>query len=179
MAAHYTGAKLDYWMLCDTRRFYIDDQNWQQNAHSVKFFGRCADWQYRSMEFLKMMDTPDNTIAKYSNVYEFYWCSYYHREMCRDVETTPISSLFGSSVFVALSIILYMKPKKIYLVGCDMSNDGNYLKTESDSGFDFSHVKKGWEKFKKFTEIYHPDLEIISVNPVGLKDMFIDIYQNL
>ena len=38
-------------------------------------------------------------------------------------------------------------------------------------------VIKLWLKLKKFAKTYYPDTEIISVNPVGLKGIFKDVYQ--
>lgn len=34
-----------------------------------------------------------------------------------------------------------------------------------------------WIMLKKFAETYYPDTKIISVNPVGLKGIFTDLYQ--
>ena len=36
----------------------------------------------------------------------------------------------------------------------------------------------GYVRLKEFAEIYYPDVEIISVNPVGLKGLFADIYMD-
>ena len=35
---------------------------------------------------------------------------------------------------------------------------------------------RGYKKFKEFIDIYYPDVEVISVNPVGLKGLFRDVY---
>jgi hypothetical protein len=35
---------------------------------------------------------------------------------------------------------------------------------------------RGWNEFKKFASIYYPKTEIISINPIGLKGLFKDIY---
>ena len=36
---------------------------------------------------------------------------------------------------------------------------------------------KNWKKLNFFANRYYPDTEIISINPVGLKGIFKDIYQ--
>ena len=36
--------------------------------------------------------------------------------------------------------------------------------------------KEGYKRIKTFTEQFYPDVEIISVNPIGLKGMFHDMY---
>jgi hypothetical protein len=38
-------------------------------------------------------------------------------------------------------------------------------------------IYEGWKDLKKFAQIYYPDTEIISINPVGLKGLFTDVYQ--
>ena len=35
---------------------------------------------------------------------------------------------------------------------------------------------EGYRNVKKFSALHYPDMEIISVNPVGLKGMFHDVY---
>ena len=35
---------------------------------------------------------------------------------------------------------------------------------------------EGHRNVKKFSALHYPDMEIISVNPVGLKGMFHDVY---
>ena len=58
---------------------------------------------------------------------------------------------------------------KIYLVGCD----GGFISGGVDS-FD-EHLLYWWNECNKFIEIYYPNVEIISVNPVSLKGWFKDI----
>ena len=69
----------------------------------------------------------------------------------------------GSCIFGAMQFALFTNPKKIYLVGCDCS-----------SGY---HLINTWQELKRFVEVYYPETEIISVNPVGLKGLFTDLYQ--
>lgn len=40
----------------------------------------------------------------------------------------------------------------------------------------FNQSVKDWCSLKKFLEIFYPDIEIISVNPVGLRGLFKDVY---
>ena len=37
-------------------------------------------------------------------------------------------------------------------------------------------IKYGWKKIKEYRDSKYPDIEIISVNPVGLKGLFTDVY---
>lgn len=83
---------------------------------------------------------------------------------------------FYSIAFPATQFALYTNPRKIYLVGCDCSNAG-YFDGKSQNEFSYAHSPlPGWINFKKYQEMYYPDVEIISVNPVGLKGMFKDVY---
>ena len=35
-----------------------------------------------------------------------------------------------------------------------------------------------WKELKDFAGRFYPETEIVSINPVGLKNIFLDIYQN-
>ena len=75
-----------------------------------------------------------------------------------------------SIIFPAMQFLLYTGVKKIYVVGCDIV--GFY-----DSGNE-NHLKEWWDKFKAWVTEAYPKIEIVVVNPVGLKGMFIDHEQN-
>lgn len=89
----------------------------------------------------------------------------------------------------ALQILLFTNPKRIYLVGCDASkghfvnpdkmSDERKEKENIDSAMAVSAdaTKGKWLELKEFAGYYYPDTEIVSVNPVGLKGLFRDIYQ--
>lgn len=91
----------------------------------------------------------------------------------------------------AMQIILFTNPKKIYLVGCDASQ-GHFIQTnnldakrieehEKDLKLAVSsdRVIQKWLELKCFADTFYPDTEIISINPVGLKGIFKDEYQEL
>jgi len=69
-----------------------------------------------------------------------------------------------SIVFPVLQFLLYTGVNKIYLVGCDIYN--------SIDGED--HLLIWWNKFKKWYPRNYPNVEIISINPRGLKGFFSD-----
>lgn len=78
-------------------------------------------------------------------------------------------------VFSALQFVMYTNPKRIYLVGCDCSNitsDYAYVKINPV----YSRQKISYIEFKNFYEKYYPDTEFVSINPVGLKGIFKDVY---
>lgn len=87
-----------------------------------------------------------------------------------------------SIVFHAMQFMLWTNPAKIYLVGCDCSNKGYYNGEEqpyvpdTDENGVIKQFSDGWKVMKEFASLYYPETEIISINPVGLKGLFKDIY---
>ena len=89
----------------------------------------------------------------------------------------------------AMQILLFTHPSKIYLVGCDASQghfvqpdklDANKIKEQEKDlklAVSSDRVIQKWLELKAFAEAFYPDVEIISVNPVGLKGIFKDEYQ--
>lgn len=103
-----------------------------------------------------------------------------------DIDTEPLGN-FCSVSLQAAQFLLYTNPKKIYLVGidCNLATGGHFVggvydissRGESLSVNDSRSIND-WKNLKNFAETYYPDTEIISINPVGLKGVFKDIYTN-
>lgn len=58
-------------------------------------------------------------------------------------------------------------------MGCDCSNlycDGSVRDNS------FVSLVDAWKEAKEFSQIYYPDVEVCSINPVGLKGIFKDLY---
>lgn len=84
-----------------------------------------------------------------------------------------------SIIFPALHFALYTRPKRVLLVGCDCSLDGHFDGTENGCVSDQTMVPLwigGYRELKRFAAVHYPDTEFISVNPVGLKGLFRDVY---
>lgn len=99
-----------------------------------------------------------------------------------DIESEPIGNFYSVS-FQAMQFILYTNPAKIYLIGMDsnVATEGHFTDTEEKKKHESligNTIKcvKSWQELKVFKEIYYPDTQIISVNPVGLKGIFEDEY---
>ena len=100
-----------------------------------------------------------------------------------DIDREPLGS-FHSVAFQAIQFILFTNPKKIYLVGMDCAHQGSHFAGKehfvSSRGEDINLLQqaqiKEWKLLKKFVSLYYPDTKIISINPVGLKGIFDDIY---
>ena len=82
----------------------------------------------------------------------------------------------GSIIFHGFFLALYTGCKKIHLVGCDCDADIGVDRPhhQQDYGETYETRIRGWEIVKEFVEEHHPDVEIISINPVNLKGMFKD-----
>ena len=93
----------------------------------------------------------------------------------QDISTKPLCC-HGSVVFPALQFAFWTNPQKIYLAGCDCTNDGYFDSSKQTEIFNTSNIKEGYIKLKHFRDIYYPNTEIISINPIGLKGIFKDVY---
>ena len=92
-----------------------------------------------------------------------------------DIANEPLSCP-GSVSFAAMQFILWTNPRRIYLVGQDITSkyfDGSPC---GPSSAVIRALLLGWRETVKFAKIYYPDTEIVSINPVGLKGMFKDKY---
>lgn len=92
---------------------------------------------------------------------------------------------FGSSVFCAMQFILWTNPRRIFLVGCDCSDNGHSQKlimqqfySQEGTYIDIFTILRGWIQMKYFAHAFYPDTEIISINPIGLKGLFTDMWQD-
>lgn len=93
-----------------------------------------------------------------------------------DITKAPLKN-GGSIAFAALQFALYTNPRRIYLVGLDTNMSG-YIDKNIIQGVwtGLPECIPSYKKFKIFASALYPDTEIISINPVGLKGIFEDIY---
>lgn len=130
------------------------------------------------------------------NARRFYTDSYmisngYESRMVCDIDRMAIGNM-ANIAMTAMQIALFTNPATIYLVGCDASQ-GHFIQTsnlteariathEADLAMAVSgknsRVRDMWDDIKRFAMAFYPDTKIVSVNPVGLKGIFEDIYQN-
>lgn len=169
--------KLDFLFMQDWGvKDYIDKLDDLKYSNIVKFFGVAPEHLFdRSDVSLTHSVIPESIILKYKARQYFQHSSYLLSEIkfYKDIETNYIEC-GGTVALAAIQFALYTNPQKIYLVGCDCSN-GHYIEQNGNSKF--THLVKPWVKLKEFAQIYYPDTEIICVNPVGLKNIFLDLYQ--
>lgn len=97
-----------------------------------------------------------------------------HVDICNHILTGLISV-----TTIALRFALWTYPEKIYLVGCDTTSEGHFFDEEDEVtlGIPRLHqLKVMFGRIKMFARCHYPNTEFISVNPIGLKGLFTDIY---
>jgi len=155
---------------------YIDDLDTYREGKCVKFYGLTTEWN----DEVNRVIPESHAIKAKALRYRTDWACIdgFQPQFAYDISTQPLGC-FGSIVFPALQFALWTYPKRIYLVGCDCTtsgyaydkNDKNFLKPDS--------IIAAYKKFKIFAKKYYPDVEIISINPVGLKGIFKDEVNNV
>ncbi len=101
-----------------------------------------------------------------------------NNRMPMDISLEPFGAYnYFSTSSVATQFALYTLPKRIYLVGMDCTINNIYRNTPPKF-FDgtYHNNVKGWIALKEDINDKYPDIEIISINPVGLKGLFKDVY---
>ena len=162
---------LDYYFTTD----YENKNEWfseLKNYDFIKFFGQYSAGNYRDRFQVS------ETIIDENEGRRFYQGAP-SEDIHLNIEYYPLAS-FYSIIFQALHFSIYTRPKRIFLVGSDCSSGGYF-----DGSKQLNNVKtaggipmweKGYKKMKEFAEHFYPDIEIISVNPIGLTGMFRDVY---
>lgn len=91
-----------------------------------------------------------------------------------DISMEPFA-WYSGTVFAALQFCLFANAKRIYLAGFDCSNNGHAF---SDNIVEYkqAHQYEYWEYFKIFKDTYFEDTELISINPINLKNLFKNTY---
>lgn len=166
---------LDYLFMQDYTglKDYIEDSFPYKNKKLIRFYG------------IEPYGKIDNFIIPESIAIRHNAKRYYCHASCSKTPDLPdifaydlcTEELYskGSTVFDALQFALWTNPKRIYLVGCDCSNAGHFNAKDSTQNFDI--LVEPYRLLKEFASVYYPETEIISVNPVGLKGVFKDLYQ--
>lgn len=100
-----------------------------------------------------------------------------------DIDMHPLGA-FHSISLQAMQFALFTQPKRIYLVGIDCANAGKHFAGPehdvSSRGENIQFLQSvqiaEWKQLKDFAAVYYPATEIISINPIGLKNVFHDVY---
>ena len=111
------------------------------------------------------------------NVYTYYFLPGFYSSIFikSQIESFPLAD-FSTVVHPALHFALYTNPDCIYLIGCDTSRGGYANKNILQFDTNIPNMIIGYKKLKDLKEREYPNTRIISVNPVGLKGIFEDVY---
>ncbi|MCM1339130.1 MAG: glycosyltransferase [Muribaculaceae bacterium] len=160
--------KLDYLFVQDYEavRSFIDDMmTYPTELFIGSYLSSELDWIHKCIIPERYRDREN--VNRYFSAYSKNLC-YPYLEYCGLMD-------FSSVAFPATQFAFYTRPQKIYLVGCDCSNAG-YFDKSSAGAVDLSPLVRGWVQMKKYQETYFPDIEIISINPKGLRGVFREVY---
>jgi len=173
--------KLDYLFAHDFSGLHdaIDGMNEYRRGECVKFYGMVRECDDRWGVLF-----PESAVIKAAaRRYRTKWWKaeddvLFQERFALDLSRELLAT-FKSVVFHALQFALWTNPRRIYLVGCDCSGTKHFSANgEMASGRDFSDLVARYAEFRKFAEVNYPETEIVSVNPVGLKGIFTDLYQD-
>jgi FkbM family methyltransferase len=120
-------------------------------------------------------DPMINTIKEENPNVEFYQVT--ANPPIKQIDITKDKLWNFSIVFSMAMFALYTGVNKLYIVGCDCT-EGYFFnqKYDGEHFHQYQDYIDRWKSFKIYVNTYYPDVEIISINPVGLTGMFKDVY---
>lgn len=163
---------MDYVFLQDysgKTKEYIDELDEYRADECQKFYGLTLEWVYSPERVIPESHAIKANALRYRTAYANI--EGFTQEFAYDISTRPLAC-FGSVVFPALQFALWTYPRKIYLVGCDCTTSGYAYNPKEQNFLVPAQIITAYKKFKIFAHKYYPDVEIINVNPVGLKGLF-------
>ncbi len=167
---------LDYIFVQDysgPTKTYIEDLIAYKPQSCQKFFGLTTEYENQWERVI-----PESLAIRANALrYRTDWIKLpgFQSKFAYDISAQPLGC-FGTVVFPALQFALWTNPKKIYLVGCDCTTSGYFNSNIASPEFNPEKIQKTYQMFKNFAKVYYPEIEIVSINPVGLKGVFEDIY---
>lgn len=174
-AIKYNKVNFNYFFSIDYDGIKKCEKELTEYSNLIKFYGVLPKHPFGLIERSHDANIiPESTIIKH-NANKFFLYSKRPNKNLNfnvDIDMTWLMD-GGSSTFSAMQFALYTNPRKIYLIGCDCSQ-GYFDGKGNNNATPFVKI---WKELKQFADTYYPDTEIISVNPVGLKGLFTDIYQ--
>lgn len=171
----YEGTSLDYLFAIDylAIKNYIEKVTELENI--TKFYG------YFTLEspFTGMM-IPESVAIRH-DAKRFVAAPIWTKNRERHFGYHPDISRFplhgsASCTPCAVQFALYTNPKRLYLYGCDTSPSGHFYEKKEMKKNIYDSLYQEWRIIKEISQIFYPETEIISVNPVGLKGLFRDVY---
>lgn len=172
----HENIKLDYIFIQDylATKSYIEQLAQSGYNNIKKFYGVVSELKFVNFYDSRQLIVPESIINRHKAEKYYLYTRYLknHKKFNCDIDKCWIQDCY-SVAFSAMQFALFTNPKRIYIVGCDCSS--GYF--DGSKGNNLTALAKTWAELKEFAEIYYPETEIISVNPVGLKGLFKDLYQ--
>ena len=151
--------------------------------------------KYLGFTFLGSENVIPECFIEKSNSKKYYTDSFIFKDpfdsrFACDIDKLPLGTMPNIALSV-LQVALFMRPKTIFIVGCD-ATQGHFIeprsldiKERNKLNEDHEHIASyksdkvmaKWKEFRRFAEIHYPDVRIISINPVGLVGIFEDVFQ--
>lgn len=177
-AIYLEGLKLDYLFVQDYtihqtgNETLVEDALIYQGNSCKKFFGIMPS--ERLAQIKKHIGRIPLRYADGFNISQYLLEDIMFHEIAYDLAREPLGE-FGGTVFSTLQFILYTNPKTLYIVGWDCSSGYAYNKSQffCPADYQLEILKK---HFIPFIEDQHSDMKIVTINPVGLKGLFSDLY---
>ena len=169
--------KLDYLFIQDKLEHDMDRANEYQANHCQKFYGIIPELRFLDAKKDILPVSNQDICAANAKVYilEDAVC----KNWANNLEIEPIGDWCGC-IFSALQFALYTNPKEIYIVGCDCNSSGHFYNEKPsifpNKSLRLNYQKKYWIRAKQILEYRYPKTKVISINPVGLRGLFKDVY---
>ena len=166
----YEKFKFDYFFAID----YPNTKDYIENVFSldcVKFLGR---YFYNNSDMVYRRSIPEYLYSNHK-IEEFYTEVPLAKNIYHNIEIFPLFDFF-TIVHPALHFSIYTNPKRIFLIGCDTANNGYFDNKYKKDVMNTKKIIEGYKKIKQYADVFYPNVEIISINPVGLKGIFRDVY---
>ena len=146
-----------------------------EREHCTKFIGDLPlgnEYQIPNQLVLEA-----NALRYYTNIRLF------NSEFTLDIDSEPIGN-FNTVALQAMQFALYTNPKTIYLAGIDNTPFGHFVGKDFDDKSRCNKertetvkvISSQFIKLKEFAQNAYPNTRIISINPVGLRGLFEDVY---
>jgi hypothetical protein len=144
----------------------------------IKFIG--------NQDLGKDFEIPEQLALKVKNSYRYNTdIGLAPKKFVVNIDSAPLVNSASVSI-QAMQFILFTNPQKVYLVGidCSVATKGHFddpskidtsFRGENTQRNDLTSIKD-WQTLGEFAKLHYPETEIISVNPVGLKGIFKDVY---
>ncbi len=180
-AVYLENVSLDYLFVQDytikqaENNTLINDIINYQGNNCKKFFGIIPDERLHIVK--KYIERIPLHCSYNKNISQYILEDLFMHNIAYDLSRDPMGD-FSGTPFSALQFILYTNPKRLYLVGWDCSSGYAYNKPNAinPANYQITILK---QHFIPFIKLNYPHLEIISINPVGLKGVFNDLYKGI